>query len=217
MSMVYCRGCGKEIHESAPTCPHCGAPQKAPSTEKNIPDGVRGWSWGAFLLNWIWAIGNKTWIGLLALILVKILAPGFYAQQDIKTPVRIAIVSLLATQAMNALFIFVIDLRHAGLALSISLAACLNAGLLYWQLRRKGIYLPQPGWAKFLAKLVLAVLVMAAVLLVLMHYMPAWEEGGMLLRLLRLGVLVAAGASAYFAVLALLGFRPRDFSRRAVH
>jgi Tfp pilus assembly major pilin PilA len=68
MSMVYCRGCGKEIHESAPTCPHCGAPQKAPSTEKNIPDGVRGWSWGAFLLNWIWAIGNKTWIGLLALI-----------------------------------------------------------------------------------------------------------------------------------------------------
>ncbi len=156
-------------------------------------------------------------VGLLALILVKILAPGFYAQQDIKTPVRIAIVSLLATQAMNALFIFVIDLRHAGLALSISLAACLNAGLLYWQLRRKGIYLPQPGWAKFLAKLVLAVLVMAAVLLVLMHYMPAWEEGGMLLRLLRLGVLVAAGASAYFAVLALLGFRPRDFSRRAVH
>ena len=156
-------------------------------------------------------------VGLLALILVKILAPGFYAQQDIKTPVRIAIVSLLATQAMNALFIFVIDLRHAGLALSISLAACLNAGLLYWQLRRKGIYLPQPGWAKFLAKLVLAVLVMAAVLLVLMRYMPAWEEGGMLLRLLRLGVLVAAGASAYFAVLALLGFRPRDFSRRAVH
>lgn len=156
-------------------------------------------------------------VGLLALILVKILAPGFYARQDIKTPVRIAIVSLLATQAMNALFIFVIDLRHAGLALSISLAACLNAGLLYWQLRRKGIYLPQPGWAKFLAKLVLAVLVMAAVLLVLMHYMPAWEEGGMLLRLLRLGVLVAAGASAYFAVLALLGFRPRDFSRRAVH
>jgi putative peptidoglycan lipid II flippase len=156
-------------------------------------------------------------VGLLALILVKILAPGFYAQQNIKTPVRIAIVSLLATQAMNALFIFVIDLRHAGLALSISLAACLNAGLLYWQLRRKGIYLPQPGWAKFLAKLVLAVLVMAAVLLALMYYMPAWEEGGMLLRLLRLGVLVAAGASAYFAVLALLGFRPRDFSRRAVH
>lgn len=68
MSMVFCRGCGKEIHETAPTCPHCGATQNAGTAEKDIPDGVRGWSWGAFLLNWIWAIGNKTWIGLLALV-----------------------------------------------------------------------------------------------------------------------------------------------------
>ena len=69
MAMVFCRGCGKEIHESAPTCPHCGAPQGLPTAgEKAIPDGVKGWSWGAFLLNWIWAIGNRTWIGLLALI-----------------------------------------------------------------------------------------------------------------------------------------------------
>lgn len=66
--MVFCRGCGKEIHESAPNCPHCGAPQKAGGAEKEIPDGIRGWSWGAFFLNWIWAIGNKTWIGLLALV-----------------------------------------------------------------------------------------------------------------------------------------------------
>jgi len=155
-------------------------------------------------------------VGLLALILVKILAPGFYAQQNIKTPVRIAVVSLLATQAMNALFVFVFDLRHAGLALSISLAACLNAGLLYWQLRSRRMYQPQPGWARFLAKLVLAVAAMVAVLLTAMHFMPAWEQGGMLLRLLRLGVLVVAGAATYFIVLALLGFRPRDFSRRAV-
>ena len=71
MAMVFCRGCGKEIHESAPTCPHCGAPQgqeaQANSLE-TIPEGVKGWSWGAFFLNWIWAIGNKTWIGLLALV-----------------------------------------------------------------------------------------------------------------------------------------------------
>ena len=64
--MVFCRYCGKELHETAPACPHCGAVQN----KKNIviPDGVKGWSWGAFLLNWIWAIGNRTWIGLLALI-----------------------------------------------------------------------------------------------------------------------------------------------------
>ncbi len=71
MAMVFCRGCGKEIHETAPTCPHCGAPQKVPTVSvlsDDIPDGVRGWSWGAFLLNWIWAIGNKTWIGLIALV-----------------------------------------------------------------------------------------------------------------------------------------------------
>jgi len=71
MGMVFCRGCGKEIHETAPTCPHCGALQRV-SIKNNesgtIPDGIKGWSWGAFLLNWIWAIGNKTWIGLLALI-----------------------------------------------------------------------------------------------------------------------------------------------------
>ena len=69
--MVFCRGCGKEIHESAPSCPHCGAPQGGAQSnvqDKAIPDGVKGWSWGAFFLTWIWAIGNRTWIGLLALV-----------------------------------------------------------------------------------------------------------------------------------------------------
>lgn len=69
MAMVFCRGCGKEIHETARACPQCGAPQRGGfAGESDLPDGVRGWSWGAFLLNWIWAIGNKTWIGLLAFI-----------------------------------------------------------------------------------------------------------------------------------------------------
>lgn len=64
--MVFCRYCGKELHETAPACPHCGALQDNKAIA--IPDGVKGWSWGAFLLNWIWAIGNRTWIGLLALV-----------------------------------------------------------------------------------------------------------------------------------------------------
>lgn len=71
MGMLFCRGCGKEIHETAPTCPHCGAPQGRileASKGQAIPDGIKGWSWGAFLLSWIWAIGNKTWIGLIAII-----------------------------------------------------------------------------------------------------------------------------------------------------
>src|SRR5512145_1005017 len=69
-------------------------------------------------------------VGLIGLILVKILAPGFYARQDIKTPVKIGIVTLLATQAMNALFVFGLGLAHAGLALSIGVAACLNSAIL---------------------------------------------------------------------------------------
>ncbi|AMO74517.1 murein biosynthesis integral membrane protein MurJ [Pseudomonas citronellolis] len=153
-------------------------------------------------------------VGLLGIILVKVLAPGFYARQNIRTPVKIALFTLVSTQAMNLVFIG--PLKHAGLALAISLAACLNAGLLYWQLRKHDLFEPQPGWAKFLGKLVLAVLVMSAVLLGLMHFMPAWDLGGMPLRLARLGVLVVAGVVAYFGMLALLGFRLRDFSRRAV-
>jgi putative peptidoglycan lipid II flippase len=155
-------------------------------------------------------------VGLLGIILVKVLAPGFYARQNIATPVRIALFTLAATQLMNLVFFFTLPYPHAGLALSIGLAACLNAGLLFWQLRKQKLFIPQPGWTVFLAKLVAAVVVMAAVLVGLMWVMPAWDQGDMLIRLLRLGVLVAVGIAAYFGVLLLLGFRLRDFARRSV-
>jgi len=88
-------------------------------------------------------------VGLVGMILVKILAPGFYARQDIRTPVKIGIVTLLATQAMNVWFVFGLDLAHAGLALSIGLAACLNSAILFYFLRKRGIYQPEPGWLKY--------------------------------------------------------------------
>lgn len=97
-------------------------------------------------------------VGLMGLIVVKVLAPGFYSRQDIKTPVKIAIVTLIMTQVMNLAFIG--PLKHAGLSLSIGLAACLNAALLYWQLRKQKIFSPQPGWLAFLLRLIAAVLVM---------------------------------------------------------
>lgn len=153
-------------------------------------------------------------VGLMGLIVVKVLAPGFYSRQDIKTPVKIAIITLIMTQVMNLMFIG--PLKHAGLSLSIGLAACLNASLLYWQLRKQKIFQPQPGWTVFLVKLVVAVLVMSVVLLGVMWLMPAWDQGNMLARLLRLGGVVGAGIVAYFAALAILGFRPRDFARRVV-
>lgn len=111
-------------------------------------------------------------VGLVGLIVVKVLAPGFYSRQDIKTPVKIAIVTLLATQLMNLCFIG--PLKHAGLSLSIGLAACLNAALLFWQLRKKNFFEPQPGWRSFLVRLILAVIVMAAVLYAVLQFMPSW-------------------------------------------
>ena len=151
--------------------------------------------------------------GLLGLIMVKVLAPGFYARQNIRTPVKIAIFTLLATQAMNLAFVW--KLQHAGLALAIGLGACLNAGLLYYQLRRHNIFQPQPGWLKFLLKLAAALAVMGATLWFAMGPQTAWLSGGILERAFHLGWVVVAGAAAYFATLGLLGFRPRDYMRRA--
>lgn len=155
-------------------------------------------------------------LGLLGLILIKVLAPGFYARQNISTPVRIALFSLLMTQVMNLVFVFGLDLAHVGLALAIGLAACLNASLLYWKLRSHQLYRPQPGWMGFLLRLLVAVTLMCVTLLGIMQLMPAWDEGGMLQRFLRLGLLVGGGALVYFAALALLGFRLRDFSRKQI-
>jgi putative peptidoglycan lipid II flippase len=154
-------------------------------------------------------------VGLLGIILVKVLAPGFYAQQNIRTPVKIAIFTLVTTQLLNLAFIS--HLQHAGLALAISVGACLNAGLLYWKLRQQDLFQPQPGWTVFLLKLLVAVLLMAGVLVVGMKLMPAWEQGQMLARFLRLGVLIGAGIATYFGCLFLFGFRPRDFARKALH
>ncbi|MDC9596169.1 murein biosynthesis integral membrane protein MurJ [Xenorhabdus anantnagensis] len=152
--------------------------------------------------------------GLMGLIVVKILAPGFYARQDIKTPVKIAIATLILTQLMNLVFIG--PLQHAGLALSIGLAACFNASMLYWQLRKREIFKPLAGWGVFLLKLVVAIAVMVGVLLAMLWVMPAWEQGNMALRLLRLMGVVIAGAGSYFAALALMGFRLRDFAHRGL-
>ncbi len=152
-------------------------------------------------------------LGLLGLILIKVLAPGFYARQNIKTPVKIAIFTLLATQMMNLMFIW--QLKHAGLALAIGLGACLNAGLLYYHLRRDGVFQPQPGWHVFLAKLVVAVTVMAAALWLVAGSAESWLHYHAMDKMWRLSVLVLLGVGVYFGVLWALGFRMKDFVRKA--
>jgi putative peptidoglycan lipid II flippase len=147
------------------------------------------------------------------MMLVKILAPGFYARQNVVTPVKIGIFTLLATQAMNVAFVG--PLKHAGLALAIGLGACLNAALLYRGLRRAGAYTPEPGWPAFLAKVAAAVLVMAAVLFAAMGPSAWWLAVGWERKLPAVIGLTLLGAATYGGCLLAFGFRPRHFSRRA--
>jgi len=152
-------------------------------------------------------------LGLVGLILVKVLAPGFYARQNIRTPVKIAITTLIATQLMNLAFI--IPLGHAGLALSIGLGACLNASLLLHKLKKHQIYQPQPGWPGYFMRVMLAVALMAAMLYFAMGESQWWLAAGFFDRMVRLSLLVGGGIVLYFAALGLMGFRPRQFARRA--
>ena len=152
-------------------------------------------------------------IGPLGLILVKVLAPGFYARQNIRTPVKIALFTLVVTQLMNLALIG--PLKHAGLALSIGLGACLNAGLLYYHLRRHRIYQPQPGWAVFSGRLALALVAMAAVLWSAMGSEGWWLGVHWQYRVAGLTGIVLLGAVTYFIALWSLGFRLKDFARRA--
>jgi putative peptidoglycan lipid II flippase len=148
--------------------------------------------------------------GLVGLIAIKVLAPGFYASQDMKTPVRIAIVVLVLTQLMN--IALVPWLRQAGLALSISLGAMLNAGWLCFGLIKRGSYKPSPGWGRFLLQVTGATALLTVFLM--------WAAGAfewIALRahpLERAGLLAAmlgAAAVIYFAALWAAGLKLRQF------
>ncbi len=151
--------------------------------------------------------------GLVGLILVKVLAPGFYARQNIKTPVKVAIFTLIMTQVMNLAFVW--KLQHVGLALAIGLGACLNALILFILLRRHKIYTPSAGWFGFLLKLGIAIVIMGVSLWYIQvqsFYPISWNVSGMQ-KVIQLGVLITIGALLYFVSLGVMGFRPRHFKR----
>lgn len=151
-------------------------------------------------------------MGLLGLIMVKVLAPGFYANQDIKTPVKIALWVLCGTQLMNLAFIG--PLRHAGLALAIGLSACLNAACLAYCLIKKNFYQPQSGWQSFLWRLISAVLLMAVAIEVALYCLPLNFSASLFYRVISLAAVILIGISVYFSSLWALNFRLRDFSHR---
>jgi putative peptidoglycan lipid II flippase len=154
--------------------------------------------------------------GLLGIILVKTLAPAFYARQDIRTPVRIATGTIIATQLLNIVFVWWMGMGVTGLALSIGAGACLNSLFLYIGLRKRKIFVPQPGWVGFSVRLVVAVCLMGAVAWfaqVQINWAAmqahAWLRAGALF------LIIGVSAVVYFAVLFVLGFRLGDFKRRA--
>jgi putative peptidoglycan lipid II flippase len=150
-------------------------------------------------------------VGLAGIILVKVLAPGFYARQNIRTPVKVAVATLVVTQLLNAAF--VPFFQHAGLALAISVGACFNAAWLWWLMRKGGTYRPEPGWSAFLFKLAVALYLMGGALWYAMGSEASWFEIAAAARAGKLALVIAAGAATYFASLWLMGFRLRDFSR----
>jgi putative peptidoglycan lipid II flippase len=151
-------------------------------------------------------------VGLLGLLLVKILAPGFYGKQDIKTPVKIAIVVLILTQLFN--LVLVPWLAHAGLALAIGLGACINALALYVGLRRRGVYQPQKGWWPFFGRLALGLAVMASMMVFISGDFD-WTVGGLnpWHRAGWLALSLGSGLVGYVVTLWLLGMRLSDLRR----
>ena len=153
-------------------------------------------------------------VGLMGLIGVKILAPGFYARQDIRTPVRIALVVLVLTQLMN--LVFVPHLAHAGLALSIGLGALINAAWLFVGLRRAGLYTPEPGWAGFALRVIVACAFMGGGLAWAAQALDwvAWR-GQPWLRIGALTACLLGAALLYFGSLVAMGLKLRQFARRS--
>jgi putative peptidoglycan lipid II flippase len=152
-------------------------------------------------------------VGLLGLVAIKVLAPGYYASQDIKTPVKIAIVVLCFTQVMN--FVLVPYLAHAGLALSIGLGAMLNAAWLFVGLMRKGRYQPLPGWGLFGAKVLFATLLLSAFLMfagIQFDWLAGRQQA--VLRLGVMGLVLLTSALLYFGCLRLSGLRLKTFLHR---
>ena len=145
--------------------------------------------------------------GLLAFILIKVLAPAYYAQQDTRTPVKIGVIAMVANMVFNLILIF--PLKHAGLALATSLSAFLNAWLLWRGLRHSGMFTPLPGWRRLLGQVLVAGAAMAALLWFGPVALEGWQAYGQWQRVSWLFVWIAAGALVYFVALLALGLRPR--------
>ena len=147
-------------------------------------------------------------VGLLPIVMVKVLAPGFFARKDTRTPVRIGVIAVIVNIIVSLLLFY--PMQHVGLALATSIAAVVNAGLLYSGLKREQVMTLQPGWLGLLAKILCASMVMALLLWWGAAEPVFWIEQSVWQRILRLSILVPLGVVSYFLVLYMLGLRVKS-------
>lgn len=158
-------------------------------------------------------------IGLMPFMLIKILAPGYYARQDTKTPVKIGIIAMATNMVLNIAFViplhFYYQIGHVGLALATSIAAFLNAGLLYYGLRKRGVYQMQNGFWLMIARYIVGVILMS----ICMYYLQAptveWAGWVWQQRVWQLLLLILTGLSVYLLTLVGLGLRLRHLKADA--
>lgn len=153
-------------------------------------------------------------LGLCAFMLIKVLASAYFSRQDMKTPVKVGIIAMVANMALNLIFVLPLlwlwNLGHVGLALATTSSAALNAWLLYRGLRKRAIYKPQMRWLRFFSRLLLANVAMAAVLIAVIYAQANYEALNWFGRAAQMAVLVGMGVLAYLLTLIILGLRPRD-------
>lgn len=150
-------------------------------------------------------------VGVVAFMMIKVLAPGYFSRQDIRTPVRIGIIALAVNMGLNIVlatpFHFYLEIGHVGLALATSLAAILNSILLFRGLRKGDVYVPEPGWRKFLFMLLNANIAMCVTLYGFTAYLNSWLELVWWERAGWLSMMCAVGVMVYISALFLGGFR----------
>jgi putative peptidoglycan lipid II flippase len=146
--------------------------------------------------------------GVVFFMLVKVLAPGYFARKDTATPVKIGIQATAAKMVFSLALVW--PLAHQGLALSTALSGLINTTLLWVGLHKAGVYRAQPGWWTFLLRLLVANLVLLAVLSFMMGDWQTWLDWGWERRTAWLAAIVVAGAGSYFTVLYACGLRWRQ-------
>ncbi len=151
-------------------------------------------------------------IGLPSFMLVKVLASGFYSKQNVRTPVKIAVISLVANVVFDIILIF--PLAHSGLALACAIASIINASLLFYYLRHSKVYVPLPGWKQYFTRLFIANAAFSLVLLLFMPSIDQWIAWSRMWRVVELGAWIGVSVLIYIASLWVSGLRISDFRVR---